>query len=124
MKLHDINDTLCNEGEDAVRARHDRAQKVTPHLVEPAEGDNAAGALKLTFFDDCTEYVSKRWLIKGVIAFGETSRWIAPPGRGKSAVQSDICVHLGAGINWRGYRTKGRFGTVYFAFERPDLVKR
>jgi AAA domain len=81
-------------------------------------------ALPLTFFDECDATALKRWLIKGVLAFGETSSWIAPPGRGKSATQSDIAVHLAAGLDWRGYRTKGKFGVVYFAFERADLVKR
>ena len=27
-------------------------------------------------------------------------------------------------MNWRGYRTKARFGGLYFALERVDLVKR
>src|ERR1700738_542378 len=66
--------------------------------------------IKLTFFDECSDTAAKRWLIKGVIAFGETSSWIAPPGRGKSALHSDISVHLAADINWRGHMTKGRVG--------------
>jgi AAA domain len=100
--------------------------------VEPARmkanGDDSQpakkNAIKLTFFDECNDTAAKRWLIKGVIARGETSSWIAPPGRGKSALHSDISVHLAAGIDWRGHRTKGQFGVVYFAFERADLVKR
>jgi hypothetical protein len=83
-----------------------------------------AQSLKLTYFDECSEVALKRWLIKGVVALGETSSWIAPPGRGKSALHSDISVHLAAEKDWRGHRTKGRFGVVYFAFERADLVKR
>jgi hypothetical protein len=84
----------------------------------------AATPLPLTFFDECSTTAPKRWLIKGVIACGETSSWIAPPGKGKSALHSDISVHLAAGLDWRGHRTKGKFGVVYFAFERADLVKR
>jgi hypothetical protein len=80
--------------------------------------------IKLTFFDECNDTAAKRWLIKGVIARGETSSWIAPPGRGKSALHSDISVHLAADINWRGHLTKGKVGVVYFAFERADLGKR
>ena len=89
-----------------------------------AEKNDYRHPLKLTFFDECSEAAPKRWLIKNVIALGETSSWIAPPGRGKSALHSDICVHLAAGLDWRGHRTKGKFGVVYFAFERADLVKR
>jgi hypothetical protein len=100
--------------------------------VEPARmkgnGDDyrlaKTNPIKLTFFDECNDTAAKRWLIKGVIARGETSSWIAPPGRGKSALHSDISVHLAAGIDWRGHRTKGQCGVVYFAFERADLVKR
>jgi AAA domain len=84
----------------------------------------AAQPLPLTFFDECDATVLKRWLMKGVIAYGETSSWIAPPGKGKSAIHSDICVHLAGNKSWRGYRTKGPIGCVYFAFERADLVKR
>jgi RecA-family ATPase len=47
-----------------------------------------------------------------VIARGETSSWIAPPGKGKSALLADLAVHNAAGKNWRGYRTKGRAGVV------------
>jgi hypothetical protein len=63
-------------------------------------------------------------VIKNVIARAETSSWIAPPGRGKSALLTDISVHLASGTEWRGYRTKKPCGVVYFALERADLVKR
>jgi hypothetical protein len=44
-------------------------------------------ALPLTFFDDLSENpAAKPWLVKNVIARGETSSWIAPPGKGKSAL--------------------------------------
>src|SRR5262249_26641832 len=66
----------------------------------------------------------KPWLIKGVIAMGEASSWIAPPGKGKSTLLTDIAVHLAAGIEWRGYRAKGHYGVVYFALERASLVER
>ena len=79
----------------------------------------------LTFFDQLTQPTVKPWLIKNVIARGETSSWFAPPGRGKSALLTDIGVHLaGAVADWRGYRIKGRCGVIYFALERADLVKR
>ena len=90
-----------------------------------SNGKAKAGlAIKLTFFDECSAIASKRWLIKGVAAIGETSSWIAPPGRGKSALQTDLSVNIAAGMDWRGYRSKGPHGVVYFAFERGDLVKR
>jgi hypothetical protein len=81
-------------------------------------------ALKLTFFDELTEVKPKPWIIKNVIARGETSSWIAPPGKGKSSVLVDVAVHQAGNNNWRGYRTKDSFGTVFFALERADLTKR
>jgi AAA domain len=78
----------------------------------------------LFFFDDLVESPqSKPWLIKNVIARDETSSWIAPPGKGKSALLTDIAIHSAAGMNWRGYRSKGAVGVVYFALERAGLVK-
>ena len=49
----------------------------------------------------------------------ETSSWIAPPGKGKSALLADIAVHKGGDLDWRGFRTKGRSGVVYFALDVP-----
>jgi hypothetical protein len=82
-------------------------------------------SLPLTFFDDLSENPPRKpWLIKNVIARDETSSWIAPPGKGKSALLADIAVHVAAGRDWRGYSTKGGAGVVYFALERADLVRR
>ena len=82
-------------------------------------------AVPLTFFDELSETPSpKPWLIKNVISRDETSSWIAPPGKGKSALLTDIAVHKAGGLDWRGFRTKGRSGVVYFALERADLVRR
>jgi len=84
----------------------------------------AADAIALSFFSDLVEAKPKPWLIKNVIARGECSSWIAPPGKGKSALLTDIFVHGAHCMNWRGYRTRERFGGLYFALERVDLVKR
>jgi hypothetical protein len=79
--------------------------------------------IPLTFFDDVESFVEKNWLMKGVIAKGETSMWIAPPGKLKSALMTDMAVHLASGMDWRGYQSKEVCGVVYFALERADLVK-
>jgi hypothetical protein len=80
--------------------------------------------IALSFFGDLKEVTRKPWLYKNVIARGEISSWIGPPGNGKSANLTDIAAHGGNGDDWRGYRSKGKFGTLYFAIERVDLVKR
>jgi hypothetical protein len=95
-----------------------------PSAAKRGTGAANVEAIKLTYFGELTEIAPKPWLIKNVIARGETSSWIAPPGKGKSALLSDLAVHLAHGKDWRGYRTKGQRGVVYFAIERADLVKR
>jgi len=82
-------------------------------------------AMPLTFFADLTEKAApKSWVIKNVIARDETSSWIAAPGKGKSALLTDIAIHAAGGKDWRAYRTKTPVGAVYFALERADLVRR
>jgi RecA-family ATPase len=76
------------------------------------------------FFNELAKPAPKPWLIKNVIALGEGSSWIAPPGKRKSTLLTGISVHLAAGLDWRRYRTKGRHGVLYFALERADLVER
>jgi hypothetical protein len=109
------------EDPDAVRGRHDRARK-----YNGSDGaEKQRSALALTFFDELSERPSaKPWEIKNVIARDETSSWFAPPGKGKSALLTDIAVHKASGLDWRGYRTKVRSGVLYFALERADLVRR
>jgi AAA domain len=57
------------------------------------------------------------------MARGETSSWIAPPGKGKSSLLIDIAAHLSTAPYWRGYRIKQRSGVIYFALERAALVE-
>jgi hypothetical protein len=80
--------------------------------------------LKLQYFDECASEPAKSWLIKGVLAADEDSSWFGPPGSLKSMLLTDIVVHLAAGINWRGYKTKAPAGVVYFALERAGLTRR
>lgn len=80
--------------------------------------------IAIRFFDELVQPKPKPWIIKGVIAMGETSSWIAPPGKGKSTLLTDIAIHVGGLPEWRGYRVKQRAGTVYFALERANLVER
>ncbi|WP_342729869.1 AAA family ATPase [Bradyrhizobium sp. B117] len=81
-------------------------------------------ALKFTHFDDCGDFANKQWLLKGIVALGETSAWIAPPGAGKSALLTEIAIHCAAKIDWQGHRARASCGVVVFALERGDLFKR
>src|SRR6516164_11715723 len=79
---------------------------------------------KVPFNDLSDSPSSKPWIIKNVMARNETSSWISPPGKGKSALLTDIAVHVAAGEDWRGHRVKQRAGVVYFALERAALTNR
>lgn len=77
-----------------------------------------------TFDEMSGETAAKDWLIKGVLAKGETSAWIAPPGGMKSALLAQASICVAGGIDWQGERNKGAAGVVYFALERADLVEK
>jgi AAA domain len=70
------------------------------------------------------EPISKRHLIKGVMARGETSAWIGPPGSMKSALMAQAAICVSSGTDWHCKKNKGAAGVVYFALERVDLVVR
>lgn len=95
--------------------------------IKTIQKDRAATmpGYRLVKFDEMgVEPPAKQWLIKGILARGETSAWIAPPGAMKSALLASAAISVGAGLDWFGYRNKGAAGVVYFAIERADLVKR
>jgi len=81
-------------------------------------------SLPLVFYRDLKEAKRKDWNIKNVMACGEVSSWFGPPGSGKSAILTDIAIAGASNQQWRGYRIKENFASIYFALERADLVKR
>jgi hypothetical protein len=89
------------------------------------ERAQAANCYPYETFDEMTaEPIAKRWLLKGVFARGESSAWISAPGGMKSALMASAAIHVAAGLDWFGYRSKEAAGVVYFAIERADLVRR
>jgi hypothetical protein len=67
---------------------------------------------------------NRNWIIKGILAPGEVSNWVGPPGAGKSSLVGDLALHVTASRDWRGHLSKKTGSIVYFALERSDLVKR
>jgi 5S rRNA maturation endonuclease (ribonuclease M5) len=98
-------------------ATTEEAPSIVPE--EPTQSSS-----KVTYFNDCGEFVQKRWVMKGLIAPGETSGWIGPPKGGKSALLGEVCVHCAGKIDWRGHKAKEACGVVVLALERADLWKR
>jgi len=68
--------------------------------------------------------VKKQWLVKGIIAQGETSAWVGPPGSLKSALMAELAICAANQISWHGKKTNACYGVLYFALERADLVRR
>jgi len=93
-------------------------------VIQKDRASTMPGYRFVTFDEMEIDPPAKQWLIKGIIARGETSAWIAPPGAMKSALLAEAAICVGAGLNWHGHRNKGAAGVVYFAIERADLVKR
>jgi hypothetical protein len=125
-------------GTNGVRATADRLSKTKQKKEEPkhngkaaaegdqqaATGEKPAAASTLCYFSDCETIAPKEWILKGLIARGETSSWIAPPGAGKSGLLTAIAVHIGAQQDFHGFRSKGVCGVLYLAFERFLHTKR
>jgi hypothetical protein len=118
----------CPKGGDVsdyLDAKHTREE--LDALIEQAKdyGAGVSGALPLSYFNELSDNPApKPWVIKNVLARGELSSWISPPGKGKSSLFAEIAIHAAAGKEWRGYRVKQPTGVVIFAFERADLTKR
>jgi hypothetical protein len=109
-------------GMDAATARI-KNETVSPN-VETEKRTGKTAPISLEHYENFGTTIIKDWIIKNVIAAGETSSWIGPPGAGKSALVTDLAIHIASGKDWRGYRSKEQCGVVYFALERGELVKR
>ena len=112
-KVHpDINDTLRNEGPDAVRARHDKA------WAHAGNGDGQAknSRFQLKPFDEITLATAPNYLVKGVIPrIGLAVVW-GPPKCGKSFWTLDLAMHIALGREYRDHRVQ-QGAIVYLALE-------
>ena len=119
MKEHpDINDTLLHEGENAVRARHDHAQKYQPgsNGQNDAPRQGTGPRIKLIPFDEIRLGTERRYLVKGLIPrVGLCVAW-GPPKCGKSFWAFDLAMHVALGRSYRGRRVQAA-AVVYCAFE-------
>jgi AAA domain len=109
--------------------RHDPfpAEEARYRSATSADGnwqENGESGLPFVVFDSIAVDINKPWILKNVLAQGETSSWVGGPGKGKSALLTDLAVHIVSGWDWRGYRLKMRCAVVFLAFERADLLVR
>src|SRR5262249_2658469 len=79
---------------------------------------------QMFYFDDCATVAPKLWILKGLIARGECSSWIAPPGKGKSGLLTAIAVYAAAQKDLARFRSKGACGVLYLALERATHTRK
>jgi hypothetical protein len=106
---------------DSAVAKFGKPEKET--IREQPEA-RASRSLPLDYYNELTDPPPKLWIMKNVLARGETSTWFGPPGVGKSVLMTDLAFHVAWGCDWRGYRSKETCGVVYIALARGALVKR
>ena len=113
MKEHpDINDTLCGEGQNAVRARHDKARKFEPktngkgRTEESSRANqqpNGSAGHEVSLIWQCSCDVDPRpvsWLWPGRLAHGKLTLLAGDPGIGKSQISIDIAARITTGAEW------------------------
>jgi hypothetical protein len=92
-----------------------KLQGATPELwsntLSPSAvfGPIAAAVKTALEFVPARELVKRppqRWWVKGVIPDADLGLVFAESGAGKSFFITDLCMHMAAGLNWRGKRTK------------------
>jgi hypothetical protein len=112
MKSPDINETLREEGIDAVRARHDRAERFNSSTSTLPYDSR----FRLKYFDEIMLSTRPNYLVKGIIPrIGLTIVW-GPPKCGKSFWTFDLMMHVALGWKYRGRRVQ-QGPVVYFAPE-------
>jgi hypothetical protein len=113
----DINDTLRGQGPEAVRGRHDRAQKY------PGNGQDKRGRTGQRFpllpFHKLTLRTSAAYLVKGIIPRVGIIVVYGPPKCGKSLWAFDIAMHSALRWRYRGRRVISGI-VIYCAFEGAD----
>lgn len=138
MTAPDINEIVKRNGIDAGRAVIDAALPWKPvgntvlrdfldvgqRRRKTVDRDFRAPFAFSTFDDAVAQSSSKPWLLKGLLARGETSGWIGPPGSLKSALLTSVAIAVSSGEDFCGKRSKGKFSVIFFALERADLVRR
>jgi AAA domain len=131
MNDPDITDRLQRDGIEASHRFIDASEVMTtghrPPRTKAGKGQssNATDSFPFSTFDEASAGpVAKPWLLKGLLARGETSAWIGAPGSLKSALLTDIAVCIAANRDWHEQRSKQATAVIYFALERADLVRR
>lgn len=134
--------TFCQEWEGAGEydsrqlAREYLKAKARPaNVSKPSEGaafgvvvegdDRPEGVKRFDYIENIRSATLRflDWCVKHFIARGTTSIASGQWGAGKTAVFSDIALHVAHGFEWRGRKVK-KGVVVYVALENPEDVER
>jgi AAA domain len=108
MNKHDVNDTLCDAGDEGVRARNDRAKNFN--------GNGGGTRFTLKRFEDIKPSTVPNYLIKGLLPRQGLAVIWGPPKSGKSFVSFDLAMCIALGRDYRGRRVR-QGGVIYLAVE-------
>lgn len=115
--------------DDAAEAAYDKLiaerRKAEREGRAVAEHENAGQAKRFVYIENMRGAVLRMldWCIKFFVARGTTSVATGMWGAGKTAVFSDIGLHVGHGFEWRGRKVK-KGVVIYVALENSEDVER
>ena len=110
---------------DNHHSRQQRARQANGRAEEKlSRAKLIALARPFTSYENFGKSVALDFIIKDIFAKGHTSHLFGPPGSGKSALLGSIAVCLGSQAHWCGFKIKRQLATVFFPFERSDLIKK
>jgi hypothetical protein len=103
----DINDTLRDEGEDAVRKRHDRARKYE-RKTNGDGGEQSTTSLAIidAFPIDETTIPQRAWVVPGLLLRRHVTVLVAPSASGKSLLALPISIACAVHIDWAKWRPR------------------
>jgi hypothetical protein len=104
--------------------RKDQRANGGVQVDQHARAELTAKARNLTSYQDFDKSVALDFIIKNLFAKGHTSHLFGPPGSGKSALLGSAAVCLGSQPSWYGFKIKQQLATVFFPFERSELIKK
>jgi hypothetical protein len=114
-----------NHVDDASSTRDNDAGETSDGDARPKQSKQRSKYKFRLLRDMSDSEPAKDWIVKDVIALGETSSWIAPPGKMKSALLAELAYAVASRrSDWHGFRIKRAGAAVYFALERYALTER